>query len=201
MKVTNRVHIIIMVNQQLISRSAFFLFLLCFFVPKSHAQLFVASEDRLERIAQRRLDDASELFSPWKHLGVMQIDSISLSSEDARIELFFSPAVTHIPIRYPWLLHIENELMNMLGRRFRNYNLEMFARGQVLSEFIPNYFRDDYLPVDSLRIRQKAAVAPLIRRIISPVYENGLSNNHIALWHSHGYYYDASLDRDRKSVV
>ena len=179
----------------LTSGNVLFLFLLCFFVSESHAQLFVASEERLERIAERRLSEASELFASWKHLGVMRIDSLSLSRDDSRIELFFSPAVTHIPIRYPWLRYIETELMNMLGRRFRNYDLEIYAREQVLSEFIPNYFRGDYLPIDKRRVRQREDVAPLVTRVSAPVYENGLANNHIALWHSHGYYYDASLDR------
>ncbi len=166
-----------------------------FFASEASAQVFTFGEDRLQRMAERRLDDVSSIFSPWQHLGRIGIDSISVCSIEEEVHLFFSPAVTHIPIRYHWLQYVENELMNMLGRRFRDYNLELFARGHHLHAFIPNFFRDQYLFQDSMRVRPKATASALVQRSSQPFFEHGLSNNHIAVWHSHGYYYDAGNDR------
>jgi hypothetical protein len=165
------------------------------FLNTAGAQVFISGEERVQRRAEKRLDEASLLFMPWKHLGSITLDSISVQRESERVQLFFSPALTHIPIRHHWLQYLENELMNMLGWRFRNYQLELFARGRHLYEFIPNIFREEHYPEDSLRIRIKEPVPPLVRRVAQPNYEQGLRDNHIALWHSHGYYYDTGNDR------
>lgn len=170
-------------------------FVVVFASEASAQQVFSFGEDRLQRIAERRLDDVSDLFSPWKHMGRIEIDSISVCTAEEQVQLFFSPAVTHIPIRYHWLQYVENELMNMLGRRFRHYQPVLFARGQHLYTYIPNFFRDQHLYHDSLRVRSRDETAPLVQRSSQPFFEHGLSNNHIAVWHSHGYYYDAANER------
>lgn len=177
--------------------SKYFLICLLFLTiaGESYGQLFIFGEERLERRAGRKLSDADELFAPWSHLGKIDIDSLSLDRNASRIQLFFSPAITHIPIRYPWYKYIEAELTNMLGWRFRKYQVEMFARDMPLKEFIPNYFRYNFLDIDTLRIRSRDKVPPLVRKKGQQTYTGGFDGNHIALWHSHGYYFDAKNDR------
>lgn len=165
------------------------------FITETAAQGFLSGDERMQRRAESRLDEASMLFLPWQHLGRITLDSVAVQRSDQRVQLFFSPAITHIPIRHHWLVYLENEFMNMLGWRFRNYHLDLFARGHYLYEFIPNLYREGYYPEDNLRVRTGVPVPPLVRRLAQPDHEHGLSGNHIALWHSHGYYYDATNDR------
>lgn len=150
---------------------------------------------RMEARAERRLQNVNEIFTPWRHLGSMQMDSLELSREKEIIRIYLSPAITHIPIRYPWLKYLENEFINQLGRRFRNYQIEFYARNHPLQDFIPNFYRKDYLTIDSTRIRAAKPLPPLVRRLDQPVFDHGLHRAHIALWHSHGYYYNALKDR------
>ncbi len=173
----------------------FFLLLSFSFITETRAQGFLSGDERMQRRAESRLDEASLVFLPWQHLGRITLDSVSVQRSDQRVQLFFSPAMTHIPIRYHWLVYLENEYMNMLGWRFRNYDIELFARGRQLYEFIPNYYRKGYYSEDRLRVRSGVSVSPLVNRLAQPLFEQGLSGNHIALWHSHGYYYDAANDR------
>jgi len=60
---------------------------------------------------------------------------------------------------------------------------------------IPNYFRY-LLPVDSTRIPHARGPWPaLVSRVDGVSPEEGLGGRYIALWHSHGYYFDMPLDR------
>ena len=165
------------------------------FPEKVLAQTTDRREARLQQIAERRLDDVNELFKPWQYLGKVGIDSIKVQRQNQLITFYFNPATTHIPLRYPWILHNENLIYEMLGRRFRDYDLEFIAREKSLFEFIPNYYRDGYIAADSNRIRKHISEIPLTNRLSQPHFDKGLSGNHIALWHSHGYYYNAALNR------
>ena len=165
------------------------------FPEKVLAQAADRREERLQQMAERRLDDANKLFKHWRYLGNAGIDSLKVQRHNQLIKIYLNPATTHLPVRYPWIVHNENLLREMLGRRFRNYEIELIAREKSLFEFIPNIFREDYIPADSSRFRKRPAVIPLITRKSNTVFTGGLSENHIALWHSHGYYYNAALNR------
>lgn len=153
------------------------------------------SNIRIEQRAERRLEDVRELFDGWHHVGEISIDSIRLYERDGPLRIYFSNATTHIPVRYPWVEHIRASLMNRLGFRFRNYQLELIARGRPFEDYIPNYYRAPYIESDRRRIRERADVSPLVRRADRPGYAGGLSGSHITLWPSHGYYYEAERDR------
>ncbi len=151
---------------------------------------------RLERTAERRLGDFDAYFSSWRHVGKITIDSLKVQRQNELLTVYFSPAITHLPIRHAWLRALEIEMKNALGRRFRNYRVEMIARNQPLEAFVPNLFRDESLPADHQRVRTRTREAnPLVRRSSLTDIPNGLSGNHIALWHSHGLYYNAGKDR------
>jgi hypothetical protein len=165
------------------------------FPEKVSAQATDRREARLQQMAERRLGDANKLFKHWRYLGNVGIDSIKVQRHNHLVKIYLNPATTHLPVRYPWILHNENLLREMLGRRFRNYDMEFIAREKSLFEFIPNYYRDGFLPVDSSRIRKWPEVASLVTRKSQPEFSGGLTGNHIALWHSHGYYFNAALNR------
>ena len=168
---------------------------LLIFPGKCAAQGSDRREIRLQQRAERQFVDADTLFKPWQYLGRVGIDSIKVQRHKQLITIYLNPATTHLPVRYPWIRHNENQLREMLGRKFRNYEMEFISREKSLFEFIPNYFRDGYLAADSNRFRKHTSGVPLMKRLSQPFFEKGLTGNHIALWHSHGYYYNASMDR------
>ena len=151
--------------------------------------------ERLEKKAEQSLEDIPEFFEPWKHLGFVRVDSLKVNPEARVIKLYFHQNLTHLPIRYPFLLQLEAEIMNRLGRRFRKYQLQMFSRGRELFEYIPNALRESYVGSDPARIRNQAPRPPLVRRLSQDDFTAGLPGNHLALWHSHGYYFDTGRNR------
>ncbi|MCK5520362.1 MAG: xanthan lyase, partial [Candidatus Marinimicrobia bacterium] len=66
-----------------------------------------------------------------------------------------------------------------------------------MAELVPNYYRDS-LPLDKNRMRsvENAGQVALVKNISKPyTVTKGLQNRHIALWHSHGWYYNNTLER------
>lgn len=165
------------------------------FAQDRQGELSFGAGQRLEKRAEQRLEGFSDFFDPWKHLGSMGIDSLQVDSREGAIKLFFNANLTHLPIRYPFLLQLESEVMSRLGRKFRKLDLQMFCRGKPLYEFIPNALREPYLEKDPMRIRQQPPMEPLVRRLSLDDFNAGLTGNHVALWPSHGYYFDMARNR------
>ena len=153
-------------------------------------------EQRLEKRAERRLAEIETFFEKLPGVGTIFVDSIRIDRSEYLAQIFFSPNITHLPVRYPWLQALEYEVKNLLGWRYRRYAIEMVARGKPLHAFIPNYYREDNLPPDTKRLRPKIlSPPPLVTRNSTITSSHGLYGNHIALWHSHGLYYNAAKDR------
>lgn len=149
---------------------------------------------RLANKAIEKIKDGPDLFKSWQYMGQMYVDSISANASNETLSVFLSPNVARIPVREAWINHIEQAVKNQIGRRFRNYNLQLFCKGKPLGEFVPVYYREN-LPVDSLRVKSPGLRTPLVKRADEKIFESGLSNHNIALWASHGYYYESELDR------
>ncbi len=161
--------------------------LLCF--AQSSKQL------KLKRKAEIRIKNFVCPFAQWQHLGKMTIDSLSILNDKQVIQLYFSTPVSYIPLREPLINSLEKSVKKLLGRRFRNYDLSLVSNGRELSSLVPNLMRE-ILPSDEGRqgVISPGRV-PLVSRIDNEVPKFGLYNNNIALWDSHGWFFDSKQDR------
>ena len=116
------------------------------------------------------------------------IKSINLKMKESFSYLAFRP---ENKFRYYSWYH------ELLGRKFRNYSITIESMGKEISELIPNYYRGNSVKIDSSRfVKSKKILIPIVRNLsknLIPI--KGLSNRNIALWHSHGWYYENTLDR------
>ncbi|MFO7370007.1 MAG: xanthan lyase [Bacteroidales bacterium] len=150
---------------------------------------------RLERKAMRNAQFVPELFNDWRYLGRVSVDSIKVDRPSNRIYCYLSSSVTHIPVRPEWVKDINNKILSGLGRSFRNYQVQCLARGRKLEEYVPNAFRENKSLYDRNRMPVLTAGKPLVVNMEKPQFSSGLSGKHIALWPSHGLFFDQELDR------
>ncbi|MDK2840870.1 MAG: hypothetical protein PWQ17_375 [Anaerophaga sp.] len=172
--------------------------LLMFFVffPGIENIAFSQLNPKEKRMAEKVMEDispSSDLFRGWNYLGRMEVDSVAVDQDNERVEIYFSPHVVRIPVRHVWLNHLKYNIRNNLRRRFRDYSIEFYCNGRPMEDYIPLYYYNG-VP-DSLRMKSHSLRQPLAEKISEPDFPAGLSNNNIALWASHGYYYEAKLDR------
>ena len=62
--------------------------------------------------------------------------------EENSVSLFFSPALLNYPMREDTYSVFVQSIKNRLGRRFRNYAINVFTNGYSLEQLIPNLFTE-----------------------------------------------------------
>ncbi len=150
---------------------------------------------RLEKKALRKSGYIPDFFREWSQIGKVSADSISINKTSQVLNFYLSPAVTQIPARTEWIKNLREKIYSEQGRRFRSYTLQIWASGRLLEDYIPNAYRDSIQGPDKSRFSKKSAGPALVTREDQPLFVKGLSGTHIALWPSHGFFFDQQLDR------
>ena len=171
----------------------------CFFfiIIQSALPIFaqLKTDTKLTKKAAKRLEKWQNPHKAWDHLGTIKIDSISINSRNKEIEVYFSSALSYLPVREDIYLSTFSSIEENLGRKFGNFEIIIKTDGQTLQSLIPNYFRNEIANDDSRLNSIKGNPIPLVKNMHRDIPELGLYNKCIALWHSHGWYYEAKLDR------
>lgn len=152
-------------------------------------------EQKIGREIEKKLSVNPRSFSKWKNLGKIELDSVFVDKKGKTIKLFYNNILSYLPYRENIVDDIYKQLKKKLGWWYRKYRLEVYSQNKKISEYVPNYFRRK-IPVDSTRFVNNTSTAnPIISRFYPLYPKGGLFNNNIAIWHSHGRYYEAKLDR------
>lgn len=150
---------------------------------------------RAERLAGSRLKDWVSPVPGWIFPDELKIDSLKVDEAKQEVNIWFPPGTLYNPVREDTHVSLQNSVRSALGRKFAGYGINMYAGEFSLESLIPNYFRS-LIPVDSGRVPRSRGVTPgFILREGAVSAEKGLDGRYIALWHSHGYYFDQTLDR------
>lgn len=123
----------------------------------------------------------------------VKVESVRLREKGKAhiVEVRASVELAYYPMRPDNVKRIYDTVRKQLPSEYRSYTLLIYANGQLIDNLIPQYYRkgkDD-------RSFTNSSPTPLITRH-SRLYEpsQGLANRHIALWQSHGRYFNQSRD-------
>ncbi len=168
-------------------------FILCL-IPSSFLTLYAQADDKLVQSVKDRLESWKNPLTQWQHIVKPEIDSVLITQDPEKITLFFKPDLSYYPFREEsYNLFIES-FRKPLGKKFRKYTIEVITNNYSLDKLIPNYYRKE-MPVDSSRFPVAREDKPVLISSGREDLQKGLSGNSIALWHSHGYYFEMNLDR------
>ncbi len=145
--------------------------------------------------AENRLKNMDNPLPEWTHVGRIRFDSLSFLPEKQLVQVFFTSSLSYTPVRENKVAHVENSVREVLGRKFKNYPIEIYTDHHLLKELVPNSLRTA-IPIDKTRISgDKSNRIPVAQQSGKEKSPSGLYNNNIALWDSHGWYYESKLDR------
>jgi hypothetical protein len=124
-------------------------------------------------------------------------DTIIVRLDTRQVILKMNDEFSYIPFRVENTQRYQKELKQLLGRKFRRYEVSIETMGQKIQQLIPNLYRDQSVTIDAKRQQLNKVVSiPVVRNIsANNHFAEGLDNRNIALWHSHGWYYENTLDR------
>lgn len=125
-------------------------------------------------------------------VGKINIDSVAVGKNT--LTLFANMNCSYIPFREENVADIYKGVKALLPREWAGYRLEIRTDRHAIEEFIPLALRSkkDKKALTFAHPAEK----PLITRLSVPYAPtNGLQNRHIAMWQSHGFYYEPKLTR------
>ncbi|MCU4175033.1 hypothetical protein [Carboxylicivirga sp. N1Y90] len=149
----------------------------------------------LNKKANKRLENWQNVFYEWEHLGKVSIDSIKVEESIKEIDVYFSENLAYMPVRETSIDVLSASLKTKLRKKFKDYTLNVYTGAYEYSELVPNIYRDSLAICGKRTLPPKVKAGNLVQRVDDNKYSKGLSSNHLALWHSHGWYYESKLDR------
>ncbi|MBN1540816.1 xanthan lyase [candidate division KSB1 bacterium] len=128
----------------------------------------------------------------------VRIDSVRVDESQQKIVIDCNKPLSFVAFRAANTAHLYDRLRELLGRKYRSYDLRIRSLQVPVEELIPNAYRPDGFPLDRSRfpLQRLERPAPLVRSLSQPWRaEKGLQDRHLALWHSHGWYYSQGEKR------
>lgn len=126
------------------------------------------------------------------------IDTIFIYHKNKKIRLVADRFLSRFPARLPVIDSLEKGLLAGCGEPGVSYAMEIYSAGKNIRDYVPNYYRQQAKDYDRARTIKKfrRTGEPLVKNLSRPyLSETALYNKNIALWHSHGWYYESSLHR------
>src|SRR5664279_5379899 len=124
-----------------------------------------ARQVRLSHKAESRLKKLNNMMPEWRQVGLIKVDSISLSIEPKHIQLFFSTPLSYIPVREKVILSVEDAVKKALRHKFKKYTLDIYTDHHLLKDLVPNSLRTN-ITIDPTRIfGNKDARIPVVSQI------------------------------------
>ncbi len=158
-----------------------------------------AKADKSKRLI-KKANQASVEFARKASEGTVykfRTDTVLVDGKSKKVNLEMKEAFSYIPFRPENTSQYYDWYKDFLGRKFRKYSVTIESIGKEISDLIPNYYRGNAVEIDASRLsRPGNAVIPIVRNNSKNEYPSkGLSNRNVAMWQSHGWYYENTLDR------
>ncbi len=135
-------------------------------------------------------DSLQQKMSPSAYVaGKIRLDSVFVHDTD--LILYFNNALSEYPFREQNVKEIYEKVGNLLPDKFKSLNLRIVSNRLAIEEFIipAHKITTRRRPV---RVKENSLITKVSRPYIIP---EGLTNRHLAVWQSHGYYYEQKLLR------
>lgn len=126
-----------------------------------------------------------------------KIDSIKFDLQRNSVTINFDKKFAGMPFRNENVDSIYNETRNFFNQYLIDPEIKILSMNKEISELIPNYYRKSKSDYDNSRIPPKLERELPVSFNLSKNFKptQGLFNRNVALWHSHGWYYNHRLDR------
>ncbi len=144
-----------------------------------------------------KIDFAKRIFK-FKIPEGTKIDTLQIDTAAKSIVVKLNRNFGFLPFRVENVREIYAEVKKYFGSGFEAYKFTLETQGHPIQYFIPNYYRSNRSDYDLSRLPSgiKKRPAPVVQNISKKfVPTNGLFDRNIAVWPSHGWYYNNTENR------
>jgi hypothetical protein len=114
--------------------------------------------------------------------------------QNSTVRLYFNQGLVYQEVRQKLVDDLRTRFSQLIKPLIENAKIEIYSSGRRLEEYIPGLYNPPGVLTEKLHATEK----PVLIRNISrpePPPQAGLYDHYIALWHSHGWYYDTEQKR------
>jgi hypothetical protein len=166
---------------------------ICLIVVASFFALSAAAQQPLTRGELAPVEQLLRSYSAGLSIGRISIDSTKIE-DNKKLILFANTNCSYIPYRIENVGGIYHGLKEVLPSRFAGYIVELRTSGKAVENLIPRFYQDSSDKTN--QTFTNPCSIPLITRLSNPFTPTkGLLNRHIALWQSHGWYFEQGKAR------
>lgn len=135
------------------------------------------------------------MFATWMSESErkIQLTRVTVTASQNRIHLYFNEPFGQIGMREDLISGWEQMVRDTLGKGFEDCRVQLYCKTLPVERLVPNAYRKRIEKDETRKATPSKGVA-LTRKIDAPTFAKGLSGRHIALWASHGNYYDRVTD-------
>ncbi|OHX65744.1 golvesin C-terminal-like domain-containing protein [Flammeovirga pacifica] len=146
-----------------------------------------------------------------------KLETVQIVPKSKKINFFLGKQFEYTPLRNEDVEDIYFQVRNILGKTYQEYDLKFYVGKSTekekvkiarknrwpitpkceLKDLVPNIYRNDH-DIDlsrNLMPLQDSNRVQWVSSIDNIHFSKGLENKNIALWNSHGWYYESSLNR------
>jgi len=126
------------------------------------------------------------------------IDTVLINRKKGTIRVVADRLLSRFPARLSVIDSLECGMLNGCGEAGEFFSLSIYSNNRNIRDYVPNYYRPEKKDMDPARVvsRFRRKSQPLVRNLSRPYLEEAtLYNRNIALWHSHGWYFEPGLNR------
>ena len=118
--------------------------------------------------------------------GSVKVDRSRVAGD--KVEIHASIGLSYYPFREDNVQAIYDSVRMLLPERYADYNISIITDRHRIEELIPTYYRTKNL--NAIRFTNRSE-QPLVRRLSTENHPvEGLAGRHVAMWQSHGRYFE-----------
>ncbi len=158
----------------------------------------IAAVESVRDAVMQMVDEIYEEGWPVSLTSGVYVDRVEVDNEERRLDIHMNERFSYTALRPAATEHIYEMLEEHLPRAFRDFEVTLYSLEEPIENLIPNIYRrsvDDY---DFLRMPYADEIRPrpvVQRHDRLTDADSGLKGRQIALWHSHGWYYNQQRER------
>lgn len=144
--------------------------------------------------------DFKQVLAPLKIPNNVKIETVNLDTLGRSVVINCNKELSFIPFRENNVREFYSLVKQYLGSTFENYSVSINSMGYPIEDLIPNYYRISKVDYDTTRMPKSGnwhkyfsanSQIPIVHNVNKPyIPTSGLFNRNIALWHSHGWYFN-----------
>ncbi len=164
-----------------------FLFILLIFGASENSFAHKNTEAQ-QNIENQISDSLTAITNIYTYVG--KINVVGFSAKNNVLTVSANEKMSYMPFRPDNVARIYKAISAITSKKYSGYSIICQIENRKIEDFIPNYFKKGNMD-ETRRFAVPALNHPLVTNLSRPFdIPSGLQNRHIALWQSHGWYYN-----------